>query len=425
MHKDDKRISLSRSQFIGSLMVVALITGLLVFGFFGVYGDSADGGNADGDVITSAENYDELVRAVRLTLQKHVDSSIEPEQMIEGAIDGALKGTGDPHSAYFDAEAMKEFQESVTHGEYTGIGVSVLKVEEYVTVVTVFEGGPAETTSFEGAAPDDPVGLKSGDRIVSVDGTDVVGMPADQVATMIKGPEGETVRVGIDRKTEQGRWKTLIFELERATVEIPTADHEIIEDDIGVLVISGFTSHTAEQVEEHLDELLDAGVSGIILDLRNNPGGTVDACVKVADMFLGEGAVVTTVNREGDEEVMNSHEPGFDLPLVVLVNRYSASASEILAGALRDRKDVALVGEKTFGKGSVQRIFYLDRDQPTGMKITVSRYLTPSGYSIEEEGGLTPDYEVQMEGSELLVGDPDRDPQLRRAIDVLKAVKPR
>lgn len=413
-------IRMARGQAVGILIVCVLISALLTFGFANVYLSTPAQPEAYGDSLTEADNYEELLRTVELILSNYIHADdIAVEQLVEGAIRGAMQAVGDPYSMYFDASALREFRRETVEGEYSGIGASILDVQGYVTILVPFENSPAATTPYEGAKEDTPVGLRSGDRILRVDGVDVVGMSAEFVAEMIRGPVGEVVTVEVERPGNGGASRTLVFHIERDNIEIPTVRSEVLDDDIGMLVISRFTGRTPEQVRYHLQALEDAGVTGIILDLRNNPGGTLDECVEVASIFLPAGPVVRTVDRDGDVEVREVAGPEYPLPLVVLVNEFSASASEIIAGAMRDRMDVPLVGMKTFGKGSVQRLYYLDPDKPSGMKLTTERYLTPDGYSIEEEGGLQPDIEVEWP-EDAIMGDPEHDPQLRRAMEILR-----
>jgi len=411
------QIRLTTGQLAGIIVVTVLIAAVLTFGFANVY--LVEDKPTNGDVVTEADNYPELVRAINLIKENYVDmDAADVEKMIEGAIEGAIASTGDRYSTYFDASALADFRQETVEGEYSGIGASILDVEGYVTIMVPFEGTPAATTPFEGAASDDPVGLRPGDRVLTVDGVDVVGMSAEHVAEMIRGPVGEEVQVEIERPADDGDL-LLTFRFERDEVEIPTVDSEVVDGDVGVLSITRFTGRTPDQVHEHLNDLEDQNVSSIIIDLRNNPGGTLEDCITVADIFLPEGVVLHVVGRGDESDEIHVGGDAYPKPLVVLVNEFTASGGEILAGALREQMDVPLIGNTTFGKGSVQRLFYLDPDRPTGMKLTTERYLTPSGYSIEEEGGLQVDYEVP-DPEDGLYGDLEADQQLQKALEVLR-----
>ncbi|MFO8060624.1 MAG: S41 family peptidase [Bacillota bacterium] len=414
--EDGSVIRLTKGQGLACAIVLMLVSALITFGVTNAYMIAPAEPGAS-DIITGAENYPELLHASQLILDNYFDEEgVTPETLVEGAIRGVVSSTGDPYSMYFDASAMRQFQRETVEGEYSGIGTSILDVDGYVTIMVPFEGSPAATTPHESAGPDDPVGLRPGDRILRVEEIDVVGMTAEYVAELIRGPVGEVVTVEVERP-ETGQ--VLTFHIERDTIEIPTASGEVIEGDLGLIVISRFTTYTPEQVRHHMAELEKAGVTDLIVDLRNNAGGTLAECVEVASLFVPEGPVVTTVDREGVTDVREASGEGYPGRIVVLVNEFSASAAEILAGALRDRLEVPLVGQRTFGKGSVQHLYYLDPAKPSGMKITTERYLTPSGYSIEEEGGLQPDVEVAWP-EDAAMGDPETDPQLRRAIELMR-----
>ncbi len=419
MQQDEKSrgIKLTTGQAISGVVVIFIVSALLTYGVIITYQPDVAERPAE-DVVTQAENYHELQQAVKIILQEHIDEDITAETLIEGAVRGAVEATGDRYSMYFDASELKDFMEQTIEGEYSGIGVSVLNVDGYVTVMVPFQGSPAATTPFEGADEDDPVGLQSGDRIVKVDGLDVVGMSTEHVAEIIRGPVGEEVTIVIERGNDEDKTQ-LTFEIERAQIEIPTVTSDVVDGDVGLLTISQFTGHTGEQLQEHVAKLQEKGVSGLIIDLRFNPGGDLAACVEAADVFIPEGPVMIARGRGDESEVVQAQGEEYHLPIVVLVNEFSASGAEILAGALRDRLGSPLIGQTTFGKGAVQRMWYLDRDKPSGMKITTAQYLTPDEYSIEDEGGLTPDYEVEWpdDGEQ---GNIDRDPQLRRAFEVLR-----
>jgi len=415
-------IRITRPQLIGGIVVTVLVTALLTFGFVNVL-MSPENGTPEAEIpeiLTEADNFQELLNAIHLIQNEYVDGKeIEPEVLIEGAIDGVISGIDDPYSMYFDASALEEFQQETVEGEYSGIGASIMDIEGYVTIMVPFEGSPAAETPYEDADEEDPVGMQSGDRILEVDGVDVVGMSADHVAEMIRGPVGEEVTVKVERPQNETEYEELIFNIERDDVEIPTVESHVIDDDIGVLTISRFTAHTPEQAQEQLADLEQQGVTGVIIDLRNNPGGTLDECVEVADIFVPEGPVVQVVDREEDVEVLEVGGDAYALPLVVLTNEFTASGGEILAGALRDRMDVPIVGKTTFGKGSVQRLYYLDPGIPSGMKLTTERYLTADGYSIEKEGGIEPDYEIEFPDDGMF-GELEKDPQLQKALELMR-----
>lgn len=375
------------------------------------------------DLMASPE-FDRLLEVVELIRTRYVREEVDLDTLLVGAAKGAVEALGDPYSFYFDARELEDFEISMT-GEYTGIGVRVQEKDGFVVVVAPFPGSPGATTPFEGAGPGDPPGLRRGDRIVEVDGRDVVGLPVELVARMIRGPAGTEVRLRVLRDAEEGT-RELRFVIRRARIEIPTVDHKLLPDGTGYLRIHEFLPQAAARAEEALADLQARGMRALVLDLRDNPGGRLDAVRGIADLFLADGPVAHVEYRGGQRETLKAGPGAFEVPLVVLVNRGSASASEILAGALRDRLGAPLVGEKTFGKGSVQSTWtfgaggqLVEGEGRTGLKLTTARWLTPAGTSLDGVG-LVPDVEVPWEGTEGM-GDPARDPQLRRALEVLRA----
>lgn len=374
--------------------------------------------------LAGSPEFDRLLDVVQLIRTRYVKEDVDLDALLVGAAKGAVQALGDPYSFYFDARELEEFEISMT-GEYSGIGVRVEEKGGYVVVVMPFPGSPGATTPYEGAGPGDPPGLRRGDRIVQVDGKDVVGLPVEIVARMIRGPEGSRVELTVIREGDDGP-RELRFVIRRARIEVPTVEHRLLPGGIGYVRLLEFLPQASQRVEEAIADLRAQGMRGLILDLRDNPGGRLDAVHEIADLLLPEGPVVHIEYRGGRRETLSARGDGLDVPMVVLVNGGSASASEILAGALRDRLGVPLVGEKTFGKGSVQSTFTFDArgqlvegEGRTGLKLTTARYLTPNGTSVDGVG-LKPDVEVPWQGTEGL-GDPQRDPQLQRALEVLRS----
>lgn len=340
------------------------------------------------------------------------------DQLLEGAVDGVLQSLDDPYTVYYDAEAYESFEISLT-GEYEGIGVVVTTVDEYVVVQTPFPGSPGATTYPDNHDGVSPPGLRAGDRILEVDGVSVVGMPVERAASLIRGPRGTTVRLTVERPVEGAPPQVLYFTIRRQSIEIPTVQQaDMVTPRIGYLWLTQFTPDTPGQVREALKRLRDQGARAIILDLRNNPGGDLSASVQVASQFVPAGPVVHVERRGGERETYSARGGGLGLPLVVLINGGTASASEIVAGAIQDYGSGTLLGEQTFGKGSVQTVYtWEDQQGRAAVKVTTARYLTPKERSIHAVG-LTPDVEVP--GTPEQQGDPQRDPQLRRAIELLE-----
>ncbi|PWG63426.1 S41 family peptidase [Spiribacter halobius] len=306
---------------------------------------------------------------------------VEDEQLIESAIRGMLEGL-DPHSSYLDRSEYQDLQEG-TRGEFGGLGIEVGMEDGFVEVIAPIDGTPA-----------DRAGIRAGDLIVRIDGQSVKGMSLQEAVTAMRGEPGTEIMLTILREGEDA---PLEVTLERAVIQVESVRARMLDDGFGYLRISQFQSNTGVEALEALDRLqaeTEGGLDGLVLDLRNNPGGVLDAAVEVADAFLSEGRIVYTEGRIERAEMSFSATPNDALngaPLVVLVNGGSASASEIVAGALQDHRRAVIMGERTFGKGSVQTILPL-RDG-NAVKLTTARYYTPDGRSIQAEG-IAPDVTI-------------------------------
>jgi len=327
--------------------------------------------------------------------------------MLDNMYRGFLDGVGDPYTQYFDRQALQAFNERVT-GAYVGIGVLVLDDAETMTLIVgqAFRGSPAAEA-----------GLLPGDKIVGVDGIEVVGRPTAETMSMIRGPEGSAVNLAIYRPYEDERFNVSIV---RARITIPSVFHEMMEDQVGYIRIEGFDEATRDQFTAAITELLDMNMESLILDLRNNPGGGLQVVTYIANYFVPEGVVAYTVDASGRRQNFESDDTYLGLPLVVLINGRSASASELLSGAIQDTQMGVLIGEQTFGKGIVQHLRNLS--DGSAIKVTVAKYFTPGGTSIHGVG-VAPDIEVEMD--EILsrrIGDLplEEDVQLQRALEVIK-----
>jgi carboxyl-terminal processing protease len=353
-----------------------------------------------------AEVYERIKR-------EYVDD-VDDHQLMEKAVRGMV-GALDPHSAFLDSEEFEEIRLS-TMGSYPGVGIEVVAEDAGVKVLRPIEGSPAEAA-----------GMLSGDYIVKIDGVDVGADLAGAINRM-RGPAGSTVHLTVRRP---GRSELLSFSVRRARVDVRSVAQQDLEPGYGYMRITGFSETTADDVAHALARLKRDnahGLKGLVIDLRNNPGGVLEASVAVADAFLDHGLIVSADGRTADSQFRMDATPG-DLidgaPIVVLVNGGSASAAEILAGALKDHGRAELVGHKTYGKGSVQTVMPLSHGG--ALKLTTSRYFTPSGVSIHEKG-ILPD--VVVDGPEEPPADLDvassvplatRDPEVRLALEELKA----
>ncbi len=345
---------------------------------------------------------------VRNILKKDYYLEVDENQLIEGAVAGLAESLNDPYTVYFDKDRMKSFLEK-SEGSYVGIGVTVNVDEKgLLTVIEPGEDSPAAEA-----------GMKKGDKIVKVGDTDVTAISDENmVISMIKGTENTKVKITVYRPDEDIYRQ---FEITRRRIKASNIKSEIIEGDIGYIKLVMFDNEIANYFKGHLNKLIQNGIHGLVIDLRDNPGGSYEQVVEIADALLPEGTIVYTENREGKREYKNSNKAHFDLPLAILTNGNSASASEILAGAVKDHGRGTLVGTKTFGKGLVQELKILEDN--SGIKVTISRYFTPSGVCIHGTG-ISPDIEVDVMSDYRSLPASQipraRDIQLQSAIEAVK-----
>jgi carboxyl-terminal processing protease len=317
----------------------------------------------------------------RFVQENYVDEEkVSSDNLIQGALRGMFEALDDPHSAYLSPEEMRDLDDT-TMGRFGGVGLIISKIDRGVEVVSPIEGTPAYRA-----------GVNAGDIIVAVDGDSVVDLNIDEVLSVLRGEPGSSVTMTIVRG------KALRFDVRvvRDMIEVPTVRQDMIPGGIGYLRIIQFTPLTVDRVEEALQQFADSGYNSLIIDLRSNPGGLLSGVIDIADFFLSKGPIVSTRSRVPSENHVfyassrNTIVPE-DLPIVVLIDRGSASASEILAGALQDTGRATIMGEKSYGKGSVQQI---KRIGDAGFRLTMSRYYTPLGKNIDKIG-ISPDVPVQ------------------------------
>lgn len=312
-------------------------------------------------------------------LKTNYVGDIDDLELLRGAIKGMVESLNDPYSEYFTPSEFKDFNESIS-GNYEGIGIVITLKDKYITVVSVFSGSPAEKA-----------GIKAGDRFVEIDGNDITGLSTAEVSKRLQGDKGTKVTIGVVRNGE-----TLRFEVERDIVKINPVESRVLGKGIGYIKINEFNVNTVENLDTSLDNFKESGVQGIVLDLRNNPGGYIDQAIEVAKRFVPQGSIVNLVSKDGKTQTYTSDSEPSPFSLVVLVNGGSASASEILAGAIKDRNAGVLVGERTFGKGMVQRTLSLGA--LGGIKLTTAYYTTPNGTNINN-AGIVPDVVVETDKS--------------------------
>ena len=334
---------------------------------------------APGDVVKEEEKSEALQRIERVmdTIKDDYYKDVKEEDLIEGAIKGMFEVL-DQHSNYFTPEDYKEFMSDIK-GEIVGIGVQIERRDERITVVAPIEGTPAYKA-----------GIKTGDKIINVDGVDVSDYTPDKAANIIRGKEGTTVKIGIKR---DGVQETIFYEFVREIIEIKSVKYEIKEGNIGFIRITQFSENTLDNFKIAVDEFKEKGIKGVVVDLRGNPGGLLDQVVEVCKLLVPKGPIVKIQMKGEIVETYDSELDTAPFKLVIITNGGSASASEIMAGAVKDTKTGIIVGEKTYGKGTVQHTMKLKGGG--GAKITVANYLTPSGFSLDGIG-ITPDIEVKV-----------------------------
>lgn len=337
--------------------------------------DGATGGGAVALAGPATPQAPGVVEEVREYLSRYYVDPLPEEKLGKSSVEELISGLHDPYTAYLSPKDYEEFLESL-HGDFSGVGIRLEKVGDYIVVVAPIRGSPAERA-----------GIKPGDRILAVDGHSLLGEPVEKATALIRGEAGTTVVLTIWRE-QQGRFEV---KLVRERVHIPSAYWQLLPDGVGYIRVEDFGVKAGEEVRQAVAELLPKS-KGLILDLRGNPGGLLDAAIEVAAIFVPAGPVVQVVERGEQPEILEGNGGGkLKLPLVVLVDRWTASAAEIVAGAIQDYRTGVLVGERTFGKGSVQSVFELSNGG--ALKLTVARYRTALGREVDKKG-IEPDYWV-------------------------------
>ncbi|MGI6374222.1 MAG: S41 family peptidase [Patescibacteria group bacterium] len=333
----------------------------------------------------------------------HVDKNkIKDQELFYGSLKGLAQAVDDPYTVFLDPADTQDLLEDLT-GVFEGIGAEIGLRDDIITVIAPLDDMPAKQA-----------GVLAGDRIYAIDGEPTIGLTLDEAVKRIKGPKGTIVTLTIIR----GTGETKEIEIERGVIVVKSVKTELRADGLAVVRISNFNDDTLKLFNRATDELLAAGAKGIILDLRNNPGGYLDTSIDIASAWISSGPIVAEqfADNKREEYFARGVARLAEIPTVVLLNGGSASASEIVAGALRDYKKATLVGEQTFGKGSVQSIQGLS--DGSSLKITVAKWLTPAGDFINDKG-ISPDIEVGLTIDDF---NNDRDPQLDQAIKTLKEI---
>jgi carboxyl-terminal processing protease len=334
---------------------------------------------------------------------KNASTTVTAQDRVWGAIQGMTSSLGDPYTVFMPPEENKDFSENIS-GNFEGVGMEVGIKDGALSVIAPLKGSPAEKA-----------GLKAGDKIITIDGKTAIDLSTDKAVKLIRGPKGTIVkitvlRIGID--------KPIDFEITRAVIDIPTVETEI-KGDVFVISLYNFYAQSQTKFNKALEDFVKSGKTKLILDLRGNPGGYLNAAVDMASWFLPQGKPIVREEFSDGQAESVFRSLGYNifkdnLKMIILVDGGSASASEILAGALQEHGVAKLVGTKTFGKGSVQEVLRVTSD--TSLKITIAKWLTPNGRSISD-GGLTPDYEVKITEDDVKA---EKDPQMVRALELLE-----
>jgi carboxyl-terminal processing protease len=410
---DNKNVNLYKTTLIlGILVVLAFGTGFYTDSYFKSSGSGSVVfvSNSDQSQVISTSTIDMApfwkvwqILGDRFVPTIKASKRIDDQEKLWGAIQGLTSAYGDPYTVFMPPEDSKNFTSDIA-GNFEGVGMEIGIKNDILTVVSPLKGTPAYNA-----------GVKSGDQILSINGTSTEGMSVDSAVKLIRGPANTAVIIKVLR---EGRADPFEISITRGVINVPTIDTDT-KGDVFIIKLYNFYAPSADAFKGALREFVKSGKGKLVLDLRGNPGGYLEAAVDMASWFLPMGKVVVreSTGNKTDEIVYRSK--GYDvfsggLKMAVLADGGSASASEILAGALQEQGVAKLVGTKTFGKGSVQELLPITPD--TSLKVTIARWLTPKGNSISE-GGLTPDYEVKITEKDVKDG---KDPQLDKALEILK-----
>ena len=411
---EDKKLKRQNIYKVVMLVVLTatitfMLTTMVMYNKFSTsYGSLGDKGTTTGTTTTSYTDLVKTLETFKAMIKQKYIGEVDEEQMIEGAIKGFVEGLGDPYTEYLPKEEMAEFTEE-TSGQYVGIGVYLTndKTTNTILVVGIMNGSPALDA-----------GMQAGDIIEKVNDVTYTGETMDDAIKVLKGEEGTSAKVTVLRDG-----KKIDLTVTRKKITVEHVSSKMVEDNIAYLQVDSFDSGVAESFKNKITDIKNQGAKGIIIDLRSNGGGIVDEATGIADLFLkkGETILITKSKTENEQLTVSKNDPIIeDIPVVVLVNEGTASASEILAGALKDKyPNTTIVGMKTYGKGVIQTLYSLS--DGSGLKITTEEYYTPNHNKINKEG-ITPDVKVDLtknaEGK--YETEFDKDAQVKKAIETIK-----
>lgn len=400
--KEEKKNRIYKTIMIIAISVILTftITTISLYGYFAEHPiNTSESENQTQNISSALKKYREII-------DKYYLGEVDDEKLKEGAIKGYIAGLNDPYTEYISKDDMKDYI-SETLGNFTGIGIYMVKDTETnrIKVLSTIKNSPAEK-----------VGIKPGDLIISADGVEYTADDMQKAANNIKGEEGTNVKLVVLRDNQ-----TLTFDITREKIKENQVEGKVLSNNIGYIKFTSFDESTAEDFKNEFEELNKKGIKSLIIDLRNNGGGIVESALKIADYMTDKGSVLLyEVDKNGKETVKKSEkDPIINMPIIVLTNENTASASEILAGALKDLGKAKIVGTKTYGKGVIQQILTLS--DGSGLKITIEEYQTPNKNKINKIG-ITPDEEVELpeELQNSLEIEESKDTQLQKAIELLK-----
>ena len=358
-------------------MSIKKIAGIILLALIGALGIVIGLGIAMGIDAKSIANIGRFIGAMSF-IETHYVQEVEEEKLIDGAISGMVRALGDPHSIYLEPRLYSQLKAD-TSGSFGGIGVYMGFKENSVYILGVIPDSPGEKA-----------GLRAGDLILAVNSQPISEIEPGEVALKIRGEAGSSVELLIHRDGEEDK----IYTITRDVIKVKTVAGTMLDDRLGYIRISNFSENTGKEFKSVLSGLEEEGMRGLILDLRQNPGGLITSCVEIAQEIVPAGPIVSVIRRDGDKEVYMSTLDRAKFPIVVLLDQNSASASELLSGALQDTKAAVVVGTKSYGKGSVQTVIPMFQDD--GLKLTIAKYYTPLGRSIDGTG-IEPDVEVALD----------------------------
>lgn len=372
-----------------SIVLLSIALGLLsVF--------SGSSASASSTNLTYFKSLDLIRKVLELIKSDYVEENIDEQKLIYGAIEGMLKKLDDPYTRFMEPKSFKEMQVE-TQGEFGGLGIVISIKDRMLTVISPIDDTPAARA-----------GIMAGDMIIKIDGKDVIDIALHDAVKLLRGPVGSKVVISILREGER---ESRDYELERQIIKLPSVKYWVLSPEIGYIRLTQFIQTSSEDLEKAMIDLEKNGIKSIILDLRNNPGGLLTSAVEVGRKFIPKGDIVSIKGRDGEENTYSSFFKYHPLlPLIVLINEGSASASEIVAGAIKDNKRGLLLGKKSFGKGSVQTVISLN--DGSAMALTTALYYTPSGVNIHKSG-ITPDIEVDLPKM-----DESKQEEIRKAIEL-------